>query len=233
MSTVKGSQFTLYTGDGLRVIGCEESCTLSVVSEEIITTTKGSGNFTNREPGRNDWIIQSNGVLFINSIFDGSGSTLDPLEFIAYQLQGKKVVAKMRITDGAISKWLIGNGVIVQAEYTGPAEGFATFNITIKADGKLFTTSNLVSPASYDGPSLVTYIPGSTLTTDYITALINNSAIYYVTKNGVVYNSVVRYTTTGVLTGHDVYIDSSDGQVDFASSVTTTDTIIFCYDPAD
>ena len=122
----------MYTGDGLRALGCEESCTLTLTSEEIITTTKGSGGFTNREIGVKDWSVQSSGVLSINSAFDGSGTNLDPLEFVAYQLQGKKVVVKLLFTDGTISKWLIGNGIVVSATYAGQAGDFTTFDVLIK-----------------------------------------------------------------------------------------------------
>ncbi len=236
MSTVTGSNFTMYTGDGLRALGCEESCTLTLTSEEIITTTKGSGGFTNREIGVKDWSVQSSGVLSINSSFDGSGSNLDPLEFIAYQLQGKKVVVKLLFTDGTISKWLIGNGIVVSATYAGPAGQYSTYDVLIKADGKLFASDNMISRDSYDGPS--TYIYTATGTADGFSAatLDDANVIYFIHRS----NTNHTYLTADVQTlalatdlpvgANTVGFHAASGTINFEDALLTGQIVTVCYD---
>jgi hypothetical protein len=229
MSTVLGSNLTIYTGDGMKTIGCEDSCTFTFENELINVTTKGSGRGTNREYGGYDWNIQASGVVFINSTL-GTGTNLDPFEFLAYSLEGKKVAVKFYHTDGTTEKWLCGNGVIGTCSYTGSAEGHAMYNVTILADGLLYPTSNLQSSADYDGPTLLTYVPGSTLTNDTITGLIGITAMYYIIKNGVLYNSFKLYTGLFSDTGEDVFIKTTNGVTDFRVAVGTSDTILFWYD---
>ena len=138
---VQGKDFTIYTGDGVRKIGCEESCSLTITTEDIITTSLGSGAATNREYGGYDWSVSSNGVLFIQDAFDGTGN-LDPLEFAAYILQGIKVTVKIQVTD---TKYYFGTGLLKSATYQGTAEGIATYSIEILGDGELTPTTNLKS----------------------------------------------------------------------------------------
>ena len=139
---IKGRDLEIYTGDGIRAIGCSSACTLTLTTNEIVTTSLGSGAATNREYGGYDWSLSSNGVLVIQDEFDGTGN-LDPLEFAAYILQGIKVAVKFQITD---EKYYFGTGIIKSASYQGQADNFALFTVEILADGELTPTSNLVSP---------------------------------------------------------------------------------------
>jgi len=145
---LNGKDLVLYIGKDLRPIGCEATCTLSMQRQEIITTTKGSGAATNREYGSYDWQITSNGVIFINDSFSGS-VTIDPTEMGDILLKGLKVCAKMKIENGATDKYYFGNGIITSAEYAGTAGQHVTYSITIKADGKLYRSSNLISETSF------------------------------------------------------------------------------------
>ena len=139
---IKGRELEIYTGDGIRAIGCSSACTLTLTTNEIVTTSLGSGAATNREYGGYDWSVSSNGVLVIQDEFDGTGK-LDPLEFAAYILQGIKVAVKFQITD---EKYYFGTGIIKSASYQGQADNFALFTVEILADGDLTPTTNLVSP---------------------------------------------------------------------------------------
>ncbi len=139
---IKGRELELFTGDGIRAIGCASDCTLTLTTNEIITTSLGSGAATNREYGGYDWSVSSSGVLVIQDAFDGTGK-LDPLEFAAYILQGIKVAIKFQITD---EKYYFGTGIIKSASYQGQADNFALFTVEILADGDLTPTTNLVSP---------------------------------------------------------------------------------------
>ena len=229
MASVLGNNLTIYTGDGMKTIGCEDSCTFTFENELINVTTKGSGRGTNREYGGYDWNIQASGVVFINSTL-GTGDNLDPFEFLAYSLEGKKVAVKFYHTDGTTEKWLCGNGVIGTCSYVGSAEGHAMYNVTILADGLLYPTSNLQSLATYEGPTLLTYVPGATITSATIAGLAGNNHIYYITKNGVLYNTFRRYTGTLPLTSEEVKIKTTDGLTTFSVAVGTSDTINFWYD---
>lgn len=229
MSEVLGSNLTIYVGDGMKTIGCEDSCTLTVENQLINVTTKGSGRGTNREYGGYDWVIQASGVIFINATL-GTGTNLDPFEFLAYSLKGKKVAVKFYHTDGTTGKWVCGNGLIGTCSYTGSAEGHATYNVTILADGLLYPVSTLVSSATYDGPTLLTYVPASSLSVAIIAGLAGITAMYYIVKNGVLYNSFRIYTGTLPLTGEEVMVKTTDGTTNFSVAVGTTDTILFWYD---
>jgi hypothetical protein len=143
MSELLGKDFLIYTrqysGD-FSVIGCEESCTVSLSAQELITTTKGSGRATNRELGRYDWQITSQNVLIQPGNVIGTENFIDPLR------KGQKVLVKAQmgtIVFDAHQSTLFGRGVVTNIEYTGNAEGFATANITIKADGPLYLPNDL------------------------------------------------------------------------------------------
>ncbi len=66
MAQYKGDDLVLYTYEDLEPIGCEDSFVLNITSNEIITTTKGSGRATNREYGSYDWNVQCTGVITLN-----------------------------------------------------------------------------------------------------------------------------------------------------------------------
>jgi predicted secreted protein len=239
MSTVKGSNFTIYTGDGLRALGCEESCTLTINTEYINVTTKGSGGDTSGAIGRSDWSVSSTGVVSMNAVFDGSGTNLDPTEFMAYQLQGNKVVVKAQFTDGTTSKWLIGTGIVVSSSYTGGGEGFMTFDVQIKGDGKLFQSSGMQTTSNYDGPSIYVFDATSTVIGFTATALIGAS-IYFINRTKSADN--VTYLTADVqsLAGsgtspsgiNTVGLHSASGTVNFDDDLVSGNRVIVVYDPA-
>jgi predicted secreted protein len=231
MGSVAGKDFVLYTGDGMRAIGCEGSCTLNVSTEEIIVTSKESGRATNREIGRYDWGVNVSGMVSIQSELNGAGTKLDPTEFIAYQLQGKKVVVKISYTDGTTTKYFIGKGIVTSCSFVGSADNFLLFDVEIKSDGALYATSNAVSQASYDGPVIYTYTATTTVASVVISELIGNSAVYAVVKNGVL-DTFMRYTGIGAFLPEDVWIDYADGTVTFVTDAVNGDVYLFIYDPA-
>lgn len=237
MSTVKGSQFTLYTGDGLRAIGCEESCVLTEVAEEIITTTKGSGGHTNREYGVADWTVQSNGVVSIQSTFDGTGTTLDPLELGSYIRYKKKVVVKFLITDGTTTKWLIGKGIVTSCVSSGSAGEFMLFDVTIKADGRLFESDNIITRDAYDGPETYIYTSSGTVDGFAAVSLENASTVYFVhrSNNNKTYLTVDIQTlalATDIPTGTGtVGYHAATGTFNFEDALLTGQIVTVCYDP--
>lgn len=239
MSYVLGSNFTLYSGDGLRALGCEESCTLRITTEDIITTTKGSGNATNRVDGRYDWSVTSNGVVSINAVFDGSGTNLDPTEFMAYQLQGNKVVVKFLFTDGTTSKWVIGTGVVTSSTYAGSAGDFMTYDIEIKGDGKLYTSQSLVSNVYYDGPTTYIYTATGSVLGFVVPSLYNaeiNGLIYYVvvtTASGTVTylsSEIETLITSGSTPTGAIGLHSATGTLNFNPNLASTNTVMVVYD---
>ena len=129
MATQLGRDFVLYAFEDLQPIGCEESCTISIVSEELITTTKGSGAWTNREYGRRDWNITANGLVGYSI-----AGRKEPTQFVNRIRNGQKVICKVTVADG----FYFGIGMVRQADFTGAAEGFATYNVTIAGDGPLY-----------------------------------------------------------------------------------------------
>jgi hypothetical protein len=234
MSAVQGKNLTIYTGYGMNVIGCEESCTLTITSQEIITTTKGSGRATNREYGSYDWSVNARGVMFMYSSESNADTAnrTDPTFFASHILQGKKACVKIESSEGSITKYWIGNGIITQCVYTGSGEGFATFDVTINADGKLYESANATSLAAYDGPSVYVYEATSSVTSFTASELINADNIYFIVRNGVVYPSVNTLPdgTSFPLTGVGVYLPI--GYVAFSSALTSGDIILVSYDPA-
>jgi hypothetical protein len=193
---IKGRDLEIFTGDGIRAIGCSSACTLTLTTNEIVTTSLGSGAATNREYGGYDWSVSSNGVLVIQDAFDGTGK-LDPLEFAAYILQGIKVAVKFQITD---EKYYFGTGIIKSASYQGQADNFALFTVEILADGDLTPTSNLVSPltGSYSNIDMINvFLFG---VDEYQNDLLIGATITAMYLNGLLYEEAYTFNdTTGTI----------------------------------
>lgn len=134
MGSLNGNELVLYAYENFEPIGCEETFTLNLTSTEIITTTKGSGRATNREYGAYDWNIQASGVITIGD----SGKT-NPLHFNDNLIKGKKVAVKAVYG----SDFYFGIGIVTSATNTGTSGELAKYDITITADGPLYSTSNL------------------------------------------------------------------------------------------
>lgn len=236
MALVTGRNLTLYTGDQMNVIGCEESCTLTITNEEIITTSKGSGRFTNREYGTADWSVQSNGVIFMyaDEPTAASDSKTDPLYLTAYALEGKKVCVKLQFTDGTTTKYLIGNGIITNIVNTGSAEGYATFDVTIAADGRLYQSSNLQSATSYDGPSIIVYTATGSTASFTDSRLIDATKVYFITKNGVPFNTITTLAdaVSFPLANVGVYLPAGYVAFPVGTPLVANDVIVISYDPA-
>ena len=196
---IKGRELEIYTGDGIRAIGCSSACTLTLTTNEIVTTSLGSGSATNREYGGYDWSVSSNGVLVIQDEFDGTGK-LDPLEFAAYILQGIKVAVKFQITD---EKYYFGTGIIKSASYQGQADNFALFTVEILADGELTPTSNLVSP-----------LTGTYSTINIINVIIRDSDEY---QNDLLIGATIIdiYSNFFLLDPSDYTLDDVTGTISF------------------
>jgi hypothetical protein len=202
---IKGRELEIYTGDGIRAIGCSSACTLTLTTNEIVTTSLGSGAATNREYGGYDWSVSSNGVLVIQDEFDGTGK-LDPLEFAAYILQGIKVAVKFQITD---EKYYFGTGIIKSASYQGQADNFALFTVEILADGDLTPTSNLVSPltGSYSNINMINVFVE--LVDEYQNDLLIGATITAIYLNGILLEGDYTFDdvtgtvefTTGLIAG--------------------------------
>jgi hypothetical protein len=193
---IKGRDLEIFTGDGIRAIGCSSACTLTLTTNEIVTTSLGSGAATNREYGGYDWSLSSSGVLVIQDEFDGTGK-LDPLEFAAYILQGIKVAVKFQITD---EKYYFGTGIIKSASYQGQADNFALFTVEILADGELTPTSNLVSPltGSYSNINMINvFLFG---VDEYQNDLLIGATITAMYLNGLLYEEAYTFNdTTGTI----------------------------------
>jgi hypothetical protein len=169
---------------------------LTLTTNEIVTTSLGSGAATNREYGGYDWSVSSNGVLVIQDEFDGTGK-LDPLEFAAYILQGIKVAVKFQITD---EKYYFGTGIIKSASYQGQADNFALFTVEILADGELTPTSNLVSPltGTYSNINMINvFLFG---VDEYQNDLLIGATITAMYLNGLLYEESYTFNgTTGTI----------------------------------
>jgi hypothetical protein len=150
MANLKGNELVLYAYEDLEPIGCEETFTLNLTSTEIITTTKGSGRATNREYGAYDWNIQASGVVTI-----GEAGKTNPLHFNDNLIKGKKVAIKA--VYGA--DFYFGIGVVTSATNTGTSGELAKYDVTITADGPLYSTNGLKN--TENEPSIIEY--GSTL----------------------------------------------------------------------
>jgi hypothetical protein len=134
MANLKGNELVLYAYEDLEPIGCEETFTLNLTSTEIITTTKGSGRATNREYGAYDWNIQASGVVTI-----GEAGKTNPLHFNDNLIKGKKVAIKAVYG----SDFYFGIGVVTSATNTGTSGELAKYDVTITADGPLYSTNGL------------------------------------------------------------------------------------------
>lgn len=175
MATIKGDELILYTFEDLEPIGCEDSFILTLTTTEIITTTKGSGRATNREYGAYDWSIQSTGVITINE----TGKS-NPLFFNDNLIKGKKVAIKASVG----SDFYFGMGIVASASNTGTSGEFAKFDVTISADGPLYSTSGLQN--TENEPTYLSY-SSSLYSISYSSASLLNSTLLMVFVDDVYY----------------------------------------------
>jgi len=175
MATIKGDELILYTFEDLEPIGCEDSFILTLTATEIITTTKGSGRATNREYGAYDWTIQCTGVITINE----TGKS-NPLFFNDNLIKGKKVAVKASVG----SDFYFGMGIVTSASNTGTSGEFAKFDVTISADGPLYSTNGLQNPENE--PTYLSY-SSSVYSISYSSASLLNATLLMVFVDDVYY----------------------------------------------
>jgi hypothetical protein len=147
MANLKGNELVLYAYQDLYAIGCEETFVLNIISNEIITTTKGSGRSTNREYGSYDWNIQANGVISV-----GESLRVNPLHFNDNLIKGKKVAVKAQY--GA--NFYFGIGIVTSITNTGTSGEFSKYDITISGDGPLYSTDGLKN--TENEPDILEYL---------------------------------------------------------------------------
>jgi hypothetical protein len=238
MSVVLGKNFTVYLGDSMNTIGCEDNCTVTVTAAEIITTTKGSGRGTNREYGAYDAVLTSTGVVFpydSESAAASAGKT-DVTFLHSYITQAKKVCAKYQLTDGLTTKYVIANWIVRTLTFTGAAEGAMTFDVELALDGQLYESSNIQSSATYDGPSVYVYVAAGTVSNCDATPTINASRIYFVVKtvSSTGQTIIMRATTLFSPSFDNEYIfTTGSGNFSFDANLLIGDTVLISYDPAD
>jgi hypothetical protein len=237
MGLVQGTDFKIYTGDSMNIIGCEESCSVSITVKEIITTTKGSGRGTNREYGSYDAILTSNGVVFSYSSESAaeSGGQTDASFFHSYILQGKKVCAKYSFTsEDGIEKYAIANWIIRSLVFTGDATGFMTYDIELALDGELYESTALQSSIDIDGPSV--YLYNATTTADTFTngSMIGANRIYFVIKKTAstgIDTVLTRVSTLASFTSTFQFkFDVLTGTFTFSENFANGDVFLVSYD---
>lgn len=234
MSVVTGKNINIYvsggTSNSLYLIGCEETCTITINTEIINTTTRGSGRARGREYGLYDVTLQSTGVMFINA-FATPDSNADPMFFGSAILEGKKCVAKYQVTDGTNTRYYIGNFVIQSAVYTGSATGFGTYDVTLLNDGELYKTDDLKLAAEPQ-----TYIYESTGTVDGFTnAALVSQDIYFIYRYGTTVNQLFESIQTLALntdipTGtNTVGYHAASGTINFEAALVNGDYVVVVY----
>jgi hypothetical protein len=245
MSVVLGKNFTVYLGDSMNTIGCEDSCTVTVTATEVITTTKGSGRGTNREYGAYDATLTSTGVVFpYDSESAAAGASKTDVTFLhSYITQAKKVCAKYQLTDGSTTKWVIANWIVRSLTFTGAAEGAMTFDVELALDGQLYESANMHSAASYDGPSVLVYTSEATEDGFTSATLEDASEIYFIvfTPSGnpagrIVYlyseiQTLALATDLPVGAGTVGY-HAASGTVNFEAGLLTGDSVLVSFDVA-
>ncbi len=238
MSVVLGKNFTVYLGDSMNTIGCEDSCTVNITAAEIITTTKGSGRGTNREYGAYDAILSSTGVVFpYDSESAAASASKTDITFLhSYITQAKKVCAKYQLTDGTTTKYVIANWIIRSLTLTGSAEGAMTFDMELALDGQLYESSNMQSIATYDGPSVYVYTATGTVTSFSDAVLENASRVYFVIKTVASTGEKIIMNVTGIFNpviSNEFIYTAGTGTFSFDANILAGDTILVSYDPED
>jgi hypothetical protein len=177
MASIKGDELILYAYEDLEPIGCEDSFTLNISAQEIITTTKGSGRATNREYGIYDWNIQCTGVITINE----AGKT-NPLHFNDNIIKGKKIAIKAVVGN----EFYFGLGVILSSSNTGTSGEMAKFDVTITGDGPLY--SSLGAKNNENEPTYLQY-SSTDYTITYSSSLLLGASILMVFVNELYYET--------------------------------------------
>lgn len=240
MGLVTGNNLTIYAGDDMNPITCEESCSIVTTTEEIITTTKGSGRGTNREYGRYDSVLSYSGIVYIyaSEADAAAANRQDGTYFHSYIVQGKKVCAKYQMTDGGITKYIIANWIVRSCSITGAAGNFATLDIELALDGQLYESAAMQSGSDYDGPSVYIYEATGAVSNFDATPTINASRIYFVVKKtaatGITTILTVLYPPDDFTPANDevIYVTGT-GNFEFYVALADGDIVLISYDPSD
>ena len=167
MAQYTGNDLVLYAYENLEPIGCEDSFVLNITSNEIITTTKGSGRATNREYGGYDWNVQCSGIITLNEAL-----SISPLYFNDNIIKGKKVAIKATIGE----EFYFGVGIVTSSSNTGTSGEFAKFDVTIAGDGVLYSTLQLQNQENEPALLIQDLVNGQIITS----SLLNNATILMV-----------------------------------------------------
>jgi predicted secreted protein len=198
MSAIAGEELILYLFNEMEPIVCDESFTLNITANEIITTTKGSGRSTNREYGSYDWNIQCTGVM-LKSVL---ATQTDPRILGDVAMQGRKVIVKANIR----SDYFFGIGIITSISYIGQASEMAKFDLSISGDGILYKTALLKMPESITEPQYIVFTKTGAPTNPTVFSsplLLNKNAIIVFLNDDVLAQSTYTLTNSspnGVLT---------------------------------
>lgn len=213
MRAIAGEELILYLFNEMEPIACEDSFTLTITNNEIITTTKGSGRATNREYGSYDWNIQCTGVM-LRSVLN---TQTDPRILGDVAMKGRKVIVKANIRND----YFFGIGIITSVSYIGDASEMAKFDLAISGDGVLYKTALLKMPESIKEPKYIIFTKTGSPTNPTVFAsplLLNANPIIVFLNEDLLDNSFYTLSNSGI-----------NGVITINLALNTLDTITVFY----
>ena len=204
--------FLIYRDGGWRHYGCALSCSLTVSTSTIETSTTGSGDYATFIPQKHSGSGSITGITGIDLT-----STLTLADLRALQLSKTKLQVRIERTDGADTYTDAFFCYITNSTDTGELNSVASFSIDFVTTGtisQLFTPTLLThsnmnrTDGSAAGGELTINIP----------ALIDTELIEFV-LNGL--GLVV--ITTGTPATNEVLFDSATGDLTFSTALAIND----------
>lgn len=138
---VKGKDFNLFIQDAgeWKLIYCSQSCSLSINTEILPTTTKGDGAFARFIPQRLSWSVSASGVIKFDTPFNAV--SLDNLQL---SLAVVRVLMELDDKDESVVSYQ-GDAIITSNEKTGDYDAISTWSVDLQGSGPLQITGGATS----------------------------------------------------------------------------------------
>lgn len=218
--TGKNVRVLIYDNGGYRLYACATSCTITLTTSVIETSTTGSGVFATFKPQKHTWICTLEGAVNL----DEPGS-LTLADLRSKQLSFTELLISYERTDDDGNTYAdSGTAIIISSTDTGDVNDIATFSIELQGTGTLtqsFTPSTLALSAvrRYE----YTATGGETELTD--ASLIGKDILEF-TKDGVGFSKIL---TSGTPVSKQVVYTSLTGKFEWLIPAEPGEEIYITY----
>lgn len=142
ITNIKGRDIGIYIKKGIVYtrVGCADSASLKVNTEEVETSCVATGNFKDFEPGDIDWTLDVDGATRQATDVDDDTDATDNVtseNFLDYQLAGTILVARFSLGEGTGTARYEGNCFVTSTSLTGSRKESGKFSVSLRGKAAL------------------------------------------------------------------------------------------------